>query len=299
MQRRADPDSLWPMRRLLLLWLLVAGCASAPEAPRLSLDNATALRVMSFNIRYDNPEDGPHAWQHRRELVRQVIAFHDVHLLGVQEALDEQVRQLAHELGDYDWFGVGRSDGKVAGEYAPIFYRRDRLELLEGGTFWVSETPDAPGSRGWDAALPRIATWARLRDRLSGEMFLAMNTHFDHVGEEARRQGARLIVRRARGLAGELPIVLTGDFNAQPDSVAYQTLTEALTDARVRSEAGHFGPEGTFGSFEPQAKPAPRVDYIFLSPQIAVLREGTLAHHWDGRHASDHWPVIAEIRLGP
>lgn len=285
------------MKSVFVLLLLLAGCAAAPAVERHSSPDGEPLRVMSFNVRFDNPEDGPHAWPNRRELVRQVIRFHDVHLLGAQEVLDGQVQQLAEDLADFAWFGVGRADGDLEGEYAPIFFRRDRLELLEGGTLWLSETPHEPGSKGWDAELPRIVTWARLRDRSTGRSFLAMNTHFDHAGAESRRQSAQLIVRSAQDLAGDLPVVLMGDLNVEPDSDVYRTFTEALVDVRELSEQGSFGPDGTFGTFEPRQQPARRIDYIFVSPGIRVIREGTLAHHWDGRHASDHWPVMAELVL--
>jgi endonuclease/exonuclease/phosphatase family metal-dependent hydrolase len=254
---------------------------------------------MSFNIRYDNPADGPHAWPERRNLVGQLIRFHETDLLGVQEALEHQVRQLDEDLPGFAWVGVGRADGKAAGEFAPIFYREERFELIESGTFWLSPAPDEPGSQGWDAALPRIATWAKLRDRAAGREFLVLNTHFDHVGEQARQESAKLIAQRTAALAGgegALPIVLMGDFNAEPASEAYATLAGAFQDARAASEGGHFGPDGTFGSFQPQEAPAPRIDYIFVKGPVRVLREGTLAHHWEGRHASDHWPVFVELR---
>ena len=281
------------MRFLITAILLIAGVPE-PETQR-STAASPSRRVMSFNIRYDNPGDGEHAWPNRRDLVSQIILFHGTDLLGVQEALEHQVRQLDEALAGFGWVGVGRSDGKAAGEFTPIFYREDRLELLESGTFWLSPAPEEPGSKGWDAALPRIATWAKLRDRAAGRTFLAMNTHFDHVGEEARRRSASLIVEKATALAGELPIILLGDFNAEPDSVTYQTLAGAFRDAREESEGGHFGPHGTFGTFEPRKEPARRIDYIFIR-DAQVIREATLADHWDGRHASDHWPVFAEVR---
>src|SRR5690606_11916765 len=217
-------------------------------------------------------------------------------VVGAQEALDHQVKQLMEDMHGFAWVGVGRTDGKTGGEYSPILYRTDRLELLDDGTFWLSPTPDEP-SKGWDAALPRIATWARFRDRAGGGEFLAVNTHFDHVGEEARTQSARLIVERVKAMQGDLPVIITGDFNAQPDSDAYRTMAEAFRDARDVSTTGHFGPDGTFGTFTPRPQPARRIDYIFVNDRVEVLREATLAEHWDGRHASDHWPVFAEVRL--
>ncbi len=290
------------MRLLLLIGLLLlVGCSAGvyPPGRGAAAPERQPLVVMSLNIRYDNPADGQHAWPNRRERVAQVIRFHDVHLVGAQEALDHQVAQLMEDLPGFAWTGVGRTDGKTGGEYSPIFYRTDRLELVEDGTFWLSTTPDDPGSRGWDAALPRIATWGRFRDRATGGMFFAINTHFDHVGEEARTQSARLISQRARELAGDLPIVMTGDFNAEPDSAAYATLSAAFLDARDLSQTGHFGPDGTFGTFEPRSEAARRIDFIFVGEGVEVVREATLAHHWESGHASDHWPVLAELVLPP
>jgi endonuclease/exonuclease/phosphatase family metal-dependent hydrolase len=282
---------------LLVIVTLLTLAGLSQSAPTTGPAAPPALRVLSFNIRYDNPDDGDHAWPHRRPLVAQVVRFHGTDLLGAQEALEHQVQQLHADLPGFSWVGVGRGDGKAAGEFAPIFFREDRLELLESGTFWLSPSPDEPGSKGWDAALPRIATWATLRDRAAGNRFLAVNTHFDHVGEQARQESARLVVERATALADDLPIILLGDFNAAPDSRAFETLVAALRDARDVSEAAHFGPDGTFGTFEPRSEPSHRIDYIFVSEGVRVLREATLADHWDGRHASDHWPVFAEVRM--
>lgn len=265
--------------------------ATVPAAP-------PTLRVMSFNVRLDTPLDGRHGWPHRRPRVRELLLFHRPDVLGAQEALANQVAHLAEDLPDHKWVGVGREDGKAAGEFAPIFYDARRLELLDGGTFWLSETPERIGSVGWDAALPRVATWARLRDRATGTAFVALNTHFDHKGDRARAESARLIVERAAALARGGPVVVMGDFNALPTSAAYATLAAALRDARA--EAGVvMGPEGTFGSFVAQAQAAlPRIDYVFASAGVRVARFATLAQTWDGgAHASDHHAVMADVAL--
>lgn len=277
---------------LLLLTLMATSAIHADPATRPA-DEAT-LRVMSFNIRYHNPADGDNAWPERRPMVRQVLTFHRPDVLGVQEALEHQVEQLAQDLPGYKWVGVGRNDGKAAGEFTPIFYRAGRLELLDSGAFWLSPTPQEVASRGWDAALPRIATWARFRDKQAGGEFFALNTHFDHRGEEARAQSAKLIVKQARKLAGGLPIIITGDFNAEPGSEAYATMTDALRDAREAVDTP-LGPEGTFSTFSATEPPGGRIDYIFVSEAVDVLRAGTLSPHWTGRHASDHFPVVADI----
>jgi endonuclease/exonuclease/phosphatase family metal-dependent hydrolase len=192
-----------------------AGTGVVPAAP-------PALRVMSFNIRYDTPSDGANGWPNRKDWVASLIRFHEADAIGVQEALARQLTDLDARLPGFARVGVGRADGKAAGEFSAIFYRTDRLELIDSGTFWLSQTPEVAGSKGWDTAIERIATWARFRDRQSGCRFVHLNTHFDHMGEEARRESARLIRRRLVTLSGGLPYVVTGDLNAAPTSVPYR-----------------------------------------------------------------------------
>lgn len=280
---------------LLIAAGLFASAASNAAAPE-GRDPAPSLRVMSFNVRHDNPNDGEHAWPKRRPRVREVLRFYRPDILGLQEALAHQIEQIAEDLPNYRWVGVGRDDGKAAGEFTPIFYNADRLELLDRGTFWLSPTPEEVGSKGWDADLPRIATWALLRDSAGGGEFLAINTHFDHRGETARTESAKLIAKRAREIAGDRPVVLTGDFNATPDSDAYAVLSEAFADVRAAAE-DVLGPAGTFGTFTAHEAAAPQIDYVFVTNGSAVARFATLAHHWQGRHVSDHFPIMADVVL--
>ncbi|GIV62268.1 MAG: endonuclease [Rhodothermaceae bacterium] len=282
------------MTQLFLAALVLAATglltASAPAQP---------LRVMTFNIRYDNPQDGENAWPHRKERVASTIRFHGTDVAGLQEALRHQIDTLAAHLPAYAWLGVGRDDGHDGGEFSPIFYRKDRLIPVEHGTFWLSPTPDVPGSKGWDAALPRIATWAVFEDRTTGRRFLFMNTHFDHRGETARTESARLLAAHLAERAGTMPVVLAGDFNFTPDAPGYALLTEKLADARKRTETPPHGPEGTFTGFEAGTSTPRRIDYLFTGAGIRVLRYGVLAECEDGRYASDHLPVLAELLLAP
>ena len=251
---------------------------------------------MSFNIRYNNPDDGEHAWPNRADRVASVIRFHEADVAGLQEALIGQIRDLEPRLPGYAWVGVGRDDGEESGEFSPIFYRTDRLELLGNDTFWLSETPDTPGSQSWDAALPRIVTWARFRDRQTDRTFYHFNTHFDHRGEQARLESARLITQRVDSLAGDAPTVVTGDFNVTPEAAPYAHLAEALTDAYTAVDAPH-GPPGTYSSFEVGGEEGRRIDYVFTTNGVSVERFGTLTDQWDGDYPSDHLPVLAEVRL--
>ena len=256
----------------------------------------SVVRVMTFNIRYNNPNDGEHAWPHRKERVASVIRFHEADLVGVQEALRGQIDDLEALLPGYAWFGVGRDDGVAAGEFAPVFYRKDRFELLEQATFWLSETPDVPGSKSWDAAITRIVTWGRFRDKTTGAVFFLFNTHFDHRGEQARTESARLIMTKIKALAGTFPVVVTGDFNVVPTTEAYRIMAEGLTDARDRSSTPPHGPDGTYAGFTVETGEAERrIDYIFVDATVSVRRYGVLADHWKGHYPSDHLPVLAEV----
>ena len=279
---------------LLLLLMTALLPATRPAAAA----EPPALRLMSFNLRNSHANDGDHDWPHRRPMVRQTLRFYRPDVLGCQEAYRDQVDALAEDLPDYRWVGVGREDGKEKGEYAPIFYNAARLELVQNGTFWLSPTPETVGSVGWDAALTRIATWARFKDKAAGgREFLAVDTHFDHVGEVARGESATLIVKRAAEIAAGLPLIVTGDFNSGPETAAYRTMSGFLTDARAAADVT-LGPAGTFGTFTSATRPAPRIDYVFVTNGTRVARFATLSQEWDGgAHASDHFPILADVTL--
>ncbi len=285
------------MKLLLLIFIL---CCSffgyGQQRP-----NEHALRVMTFNIRYDEPKDGVNAWPNRKKKVADVIRFHKADLVGVQEALIRQLVDLKTLLPGFASCGVGRTDGKEGGEYSAVLYRESRFRLLECKTFWLSETPDVPGSKGWDAAYPRIVTWAKFKDRISKKTFILFNTHFDHRGEKARVESASLILKRIGEIAGKLPFVLTGDLNVREETQAYKTLkagdsTTHLADAKYASVNGNFGGDSTFSEFK-DLKPGMKIDYIFVRDGMRVLEHGVLSDQWNGLWASDHLPVLAEIVL--
>ena len=290
----------------LALLLLGLGPHSALDVPTTSPTlQAAPIRVLSFNIRYDNPADSLHAWPNRKSHVADLIRFYDADLVGVQEALKRQVDTLAARLPGYGWFGVGRDDGDAEGEFSAIFYKESRFELLEEGTFWLSETPEVAGSRGWDAALPRIVTWGHLRDQTSGETFYHVNTHFDHRGEEARLESARLLRERLGTLAGDRPFLLTGDFNTTERDPPYEALTDVRPDSAVVLRDAYdvtaeppYGPTETFHGFEVGGATGGRIDYVFVSEDVRVLRYGVLTDHREGRYPSDHLPVLADVVVG-
>lgn len=287
---------------------LLAACASQPSpSPRMEVQTPALvppLRVMTFNIRYDTPDDGPNAWPHRRDRVAALIRYHDADAIGLQEALLHQLTDLDTRLPGFARVGVGRTDGATGGEFSAILYRTARLELLESGTFWLSPTPGVTGSKGWDAALERIATWARFRDRATGCSHLQLNTHFDHVGVVARRESALLIRQRLGALAGDLPAVVTGDLNADPASEPYLVLTSdsaglagpVLRDAFGSSREAHYGPTSSWNAFR-AIEPGRRIDYVLASPDVGVGKHAILSDQWDDRFPSDHLPVLASLEI--
>jgi endonuclease/exonuclease/phosphatase family metal-dependent hydrolase len=175
------------------------------------------LHVMTFNIRFDNPKDAPNDWPNRVDKVTSQILFHEADIIGFQEALYHQIEDMKTRMPGYASVGVGRDDGKQGGEFSNILYNIKRLELQQTETFWLSLTPTIPGSKDWDAAITRIVTWARFKDKVSRKVFYHFNTHFDHVGKVARRESAHMLLRAVDSIAAKVPAVITGDFNAHPD----------------------------------------------------------------------------------
>jgi endonuclease/exonuclease/phosphatase family metal-dependent hydrolase len=257
---------------------------------------AQPFNAATYNLRLNLASDGPNAWPHRREAVRALIRHHEIDLLGTQEGLIDQIEDLAAMPG-LARVGVGRDDGKRGGEHAAIFFRTERFALLATGDFWLSPTPEVPG-KGWDArCCNRLASWARLRDLANGRVFFAFSVHFDHEGVVARRESARLMLRKMREIAGEAPALLLGDLNATPDSEPVQILLTGLRDARTLSQTPPYGPVGTFNGFKLDAPLLERIDYVLLSSQWRVLRYAALTDSADARFPSDHLPVVTRLSL--
>lgn len=265
------------------------------------------FQVMTFNIRYPNPNDGFNYWPNRKELAAGMIRFHEADIIGVQEAFRSQLEDLSGLLPGYEWYGVCRTDGAVEpepdGEFSAIIYRSDRFQLVFGNTFWLSENPKEVGVKGWDAALPRIVTWAKFRDKQTRKEFFFFNTHFDHMGQQAREESARLIREQIATIAGDAPVILTGDFNAIPTEPPYRVITDPeakdhLQDALYLSAEPHHGPMGTWtNAFQFPGVPDRRIDYIFVKNAVKVLKHANLSDSWSGRLPSDHLPVMARILI--
>ncbi|MEG0889124.1 MULTISPECIES: endonuclease/exonuclease/phosphatase family protein [Bacteroides] len=286
------------MKKLVLfvLPLLAASCAQV----KLPSSDSEPVNVMSFNIRYDNPEDSLNNWLYRKDRVANAIHFYDADIVGTQEVLNNQLKDLKRHLPEYGVIGVGREDGKEKGEYSALWYKKDRFALLDSGTFWLSETPHVAGSKGWDGACERIASWAKLKDRASGKEYFALNTHLDHVGVVARREGVTLILDQVNKLSSGLPIIVTGDFNAEPESdvikhVTDSTVQKHLTNARSVSPV-IYGPAWSFHDFGkiPYDK-RPLIDYVFVNNRLKVLRYGVLAETENDAFLSDHAPVLVTV----
>lgn len=283
------------MKRLLLsnlfiLWVLGEVFAQEP------------LNLMTFNIRLHVASDSLNAWPYRKDHAAAQILFHDTHILGVQEALHDQMTDLATRLSRFKYIGVGRDDGKEKGEYSAIFYDTLRFQVAESGTFWLSLTPEVPGSKSWDAAITRIVTWGKFRDLQTRRTFFVFNTHFDHIGKTARTESARLILQRMKAYAQGAPVILMGDFNSKPQDSPIQTILDPenslrFWDSQFISQQPHYGPRGTFNGFGPKETDDQPIDFIFVSSRIAVLKHATLSQTWGGRFSSDHFPVWTRIKF--
>lgn len=251
------------------------------------------LSVGTCNVRWDNPGDGEHRWELRRDRLLGLLRSWKPDVLGLQEPLRHQLDYLRQALPDYDSVGVGRDDGVAAGEFCPIFYRRDRFHLADTGTFWLAETPDTPGSMAWGARHPRICTWAALIERGTETPFFVYNVHLDHESQAARANGVALLLERIRQRPASDPLLVLGDFNAPPDNPAVVRLQEAASPT-LRSALAATS-EGTFHGFTGEASPGP-IDYIFHSPEWQALSAEVL--HGDGLRPfpSDHFPVSAVFR---
>lgn len=261
------------------------------------------FRVMSFNIRWGGAADPPSVWPDRRERVLETIRAYDPDILGVQEAILSQVKYLRDEMRGHVFFGAGRDNGKLGGEMCAIYYRRDRFRRIGGGHFWLSEEPDEPGSFGWDAGFPRMVSWLRLRDKTDHRVLFVANTHWDHQGNEARQNSARMMRDRLPELAQEGDaIVILGDFNCDEDSQPYKVLLNGeqaevprLTDAYRETHPTRTDQEATFHGFRGKREGS-RIDWILHGPDLQTLAAEIDTTHDGLKYPSDHFPVTATLR---
>lgn len=303
------------MVRLFFILLLFVGTFSI---------NATTFTIATYNIRNANKGDSiaGNGWGQRYPYIAQLIQFHGFDIFGTQEGKYHQLQDLKKAMPGYDYIGVGRDDGKIGGEFSAIFYRTDKFEVLEHGDFWLSTETSYP-NKGWDAALPRICTWGKFKEKKSGFVFLYFNLHMDHIGVQARAESAKLILQKVKEQPNHIPVVLSGDFNVDQYSESYNLLNTSgvLKDSYVIADF-IYAPNGTFNSFYPDRKTDQRIDHIFLSDDFKVLKYGILTDSYrspknekveseqnsnfpkeakmkkyDARMPSDHFPVMIEISV--
>lgn len=280
--------------RALFLFLACSSldCLQVAEA-------AGSFKLMTYNIRYDNPRDGRDVWANRVDAVVELVSKQDV--IGLQEVTLGQLKTLVKRLPEFDFYGVGRDDGRSGGEHAPVFFRKSRFEAMDQGTFWLSARPEQIGVAGWDASLPRICTWIVLKDKVTDDRWWIANTHFDHRGSVARVESGRLLRRKVLDQPKGVPAVVMGDFNCLPGSPPYLALVEdgALTDARLAGKDKFVGPESTWNGFRGLA--AGRIiDHIFVRGPIMIEQFSILDPKTSqGRYASDHLPIRMIVARKP
>lgn len=283
------------MKKLFYLFaaLLLASCSE---------NKPIDLNVMSFNVRYDNPGDSLNSWQYRKDIAAQTIKAQNADVVGTQEVLVNQLNDLKTSLPEYNAIGIGRIDGIEKGEYCAVLYKKERFKEVKSGHFWLSETPEVIGSKGWDGACERVATWIILEEMSSKKQIFFINTHLDHVGKVARQEGVTLLLDRIGELSKGLPVILTGDFNATPDSEVIKHVTNPATPnylmhtkdiAVVKS-----GTDWTFHGFgQVPLEKREFIDYIFVKPDTKVLKHTVIPEELDGKFISDHSVVTAQIEI--
>jgi endonuclease/exonuclease/phosphatase family metal-dependent hydrolase len=262
-----------------------------------------ALKVMTFNIRYDNPADSINAWPNRVALVCDLLKKEKPDLLGLQEALWYQYEEIDSAISGYSSVSVGRDDGKKRGEMNSVFYNINRFDYIRDSTFWLSETPSVPGSKGWGASLPRIVTWVELKDKMSKKSLYYFNTHFAHDSDSARIMSAGILLKEVKRIAGRNSFVITGDFNMSPESKAYSILTEKsssrayLKDSYLISKVKPVGPSYTNNGFRDRPGRS-RIDYVFVKEGVQVDSAAVIVKKEGAVFVSDHWPykVVVSIK---
>lgn len=296
-----------------MLWLLISFCLQAET-----------MVVATFNIRNANGGDSinGNGWGQRCPYIAQLVQFHGFEIFGTQEGKYHQLQDLKAAMPGYDYIGVGRDDGKQAGEFSAIFYKTDRFEVLEHGDFWLSPETDHP-NKGWDAALPRICTWGKFKEKNSGFEFIYFNLHMDHIGVQARSESAKLILQKVKEQPSHIPVILSGDFNVDQTNESYALLNNSgvMRDAYEMADL-RYAPNGTFNGFHPDRMTTSRIDHIFLSDDFQVLKYGILTdtyrtpveesaekekngnfpkevsmQKYEARMPSDHFPVMIVVEF--
>jgi endonuclease/exonuclease/phosphatase family metal-dependent hydrolase len=259
---------------------------------------AQNITVLTYNIRLDVASDSLNRWDNRKDFLIGQLNFYEPQVFGVQEGLLHQLEEIKSGMPGFTYIGKGREDGLKNGEFSAIFYNTHELELLEENTFWLSKTTDLP-SLGWDAAIKRICTYGLFKTKNGAQNFWVFNTHFDHIGEEARKESVFLIIEKIQELnVQNFPVILTGDLNLEPDHPSILLLSSTMHDSHIYAGDNAFGPEGTFNGFNYCEPVTRRIDYIFLSQNgFKILKYAILSDSKDMRYPSDHFPVLAKLTI--
>ena len=283
------------MKNIFFLVLFFALSSYTTSKSRLD------LKVMTFNIRYDNPDDKLNNWKYRKEAVTKLIRAEKIDILGAQELLENQLKDITEKLPEYNSIGVGREDGIAKGEFSPIFYKKNKFTVIKSGYFWLSETPEMP-SKGWDAACERIATWAQLKDKSTGKIIFVMNTHLDHVGTLARQKSVELLKKNTALLSEGLPQIIMGDFNADPESKVIKQMLVATDSVELFNSKTVakkvYGSAWTFNGFGTIAiKDRQIIDYIFVNKAVSVREHSIAPEIANGKFSSDHSAVFIKVSI--
>lgn len=292
-----------PMKKFFLFIFLLITCFFPLHnfaQGLLKIDDP--IRVMTYNIRFDNPNDGDNVWGNRKEKVATLIRFHKADIFCLQEALYNQVQFIDEAFPNFEYYGIGRDDGELDGEFSPIFYNKTRFKIIERGTFWLSEKPWVVGSLGWFAQLPRIVTWIKFMDLSLAQEFYVYNTHFDHDSQLARDNSAKLISKKISELDPGLPVILCGDFNDRPGTTPYKNITDTsnvvlMSDPIHSTKYPPLGPSFTFVGMDFRGMFGNRIDYIFVNQLVKVNYHAIISENHDGIYPSDHLPVLIEMNF--
>jgi endonuclease/exonuclease/phosphatase family metal-dependent hydrolase len=283
-----------PICIIVIFFIVISGCSHK--------SGENEIKVMTLNIRYDNPGDSIYTWPRRVQQICNFIKDEEPDILGMQGVLWNQYKVLDSVLTVYSSVGVGCDDGAREGEMNPVFFRKDKFDMVRNITFWLSDTPEIPGSKGWGASLPHILTWLELVSKNSHKHFFCFNTHFALDSDSARLMSSKLLLKDINTIAERFPFILTGDFNMPPTSTGYSILTgpdesvPLLKDSYVISEKRPSGPTFTFNGFSDKPKTG-RIDYVFVKNGIKVLDYRTIIKKEHGIYISDHWPVEAVVSI--
>lgn len=276
--------------KIFLFLLLLTATATFTEAQQLN--------IATYNLRYDSKDDSiaGNGWRARYPNIAKIIRFNDLDIFGTQEGLYHQLTQLNDSLPGYKWLGAGRDDGQHGGEHSAIFYKSDKFKVLKSGNFWMSTITDKP-NKGWDAALPRICTWVQLKEIKTGLVFYFFNLHMDHIGIVARRESSKLILAKVKEMAGNVPTILTGDFNVDQTNESYTLINTSgvLRDSYELSPV-KLAPSNTYNAYDVNTAGDKRIDHIFVTKRFTVARYGILTNTYHGRLPSDHYPVVVTLK---